>query len=213
MSLAQLTEEERRVMQACLKAASEGPFFPEDEFQRRFGQDRGDLDRVLRAWPRVDESAERVALAIINAMASLLSGRHGQPEERRRWVPVPDAEVLRVLHKWRGDPPVAPARLLQQLGGMMSALSKACYAADWLEGTEYMVPELCRRALEAGAAQPWAQGEVTLGVARRLQELAEQLGHWARPDGKGSGYLAFDPFPVPPRYAQELDFWKANRGG
>lgn len=213
MSLEQLTEDERSVVQACLRAACEGPFFPEGEFEQRFGQNRSDIDRVLRAWPQVDETAERVALAIINAMASLLSRRHAPPEERRRWLPVSDTEVLRVLHKWRGDPPAAPARLLQQLGGMMSALSKACYAADWLEGTEHMVPELCRRALESDAAQPWAQGEVTPGVARRLQELADQLGHWARPDDKGTGYAAFDPFPVPPRYAQELDFWKAKGGG
>ena len=86
-------------------------------------------------------------------------------------------------------------------------------------GTEYMLPELCRRAIASGVPQPWARGAVSPAVARHLTELAEKLGGWARLGKGGTGYLPFNPFPTPARFVEELDFWKrrsqdqAPRGG
>jgi hypothetical protein len=208
MSVANLTEQEQAVVYDCLRAATEGPFFAEREFGALFGMARAEVRSVMRAWPRVDRSDGTVALAISNAIANLLSHAHAMPEERRRWVPASDEEIFAILGKWHEAPVMGPAQLLRTLGDLMSGLSETCYEAPWMVGTEYMVPELCRRAVESGEAQPWGRGAVTPAVARHLSELAEKLGGWARLDKAGTGYLPFAPFPTPDRFSDELDFWK-----
>jgi len=212
MGLSQLNERERTIVRDCLRATCEGPFFPDREFFGRFGQQRTEVYSVLRAWPKVDDSKGPTALAIVNAMANLLSYPHDKPEERRRWVSASDEEILRVLHKWQGKPASKPTRELQRLGDTMAGVSEACYAAGWYQGTEYLVPALCRRALETGQAQPWARGEVTPAMAQSLDALAKELGHWANLKGGGSGYVPFDPFPTPAEHLAELAFWKKKRG-
>lgn len=208
MSVANLTEREQAVVYDCLRAATEGPFFAEREFGDLFGMARAEVRAVMRAWPRVDRSDGTAGLAISNAIANLLSHAHAMPEERRRWVPASDEEIFAILGKWLGAPAMAPPQLLRTLGDLMSGISESCYQAAWMVGTEYMVPELCRRALESGEAQPWARGTVTPAVARHLSELADKLGGWARLDEAGTGYQPFDPFPTPDRFLEELDFWK-----
>jgi hypothetical protein len=87
----------------------------------------------------------------------------------------------------------------------MNDLSEACYYAGWLNGTEYFVPELCRRAIATGNPQPWGHGVVTPEHATKLRTLADQLGHWADLDQPGVGYVPFQPFPVPTEYLASLD--------
>lgn len=95
-------------------------------------------------------------------------------------------------------------QLLQQLGDAMSAISERCWFAGWLAGTEYLVPELCRRSAASGSAQPWGRGEVTPGEALQLLELAACLGTWADL-GDHQEFIPHQPFPVPPEHAEALD--------
>ena len=95
--------------------------------------------------------------------------------------------------------------LLQLLGAAMSDVSEDCYCADWLAGTEYIVPELCRRALSTKQDQHWGHGEVTPERALGLITLADLVGSWANRDESGIGYVPFQPFPVPREYAREID--------
>lgn len=95
--------------------------------------------------------------------------------------------------------------LTQRLGRLMAEVSEACYCAGWLGGTEYSVPELCRRAIESGSRQPWGQGDVTPDQALRLAKIADELGHWADLDEPGVGYEPFAPFPIPAELTAELD--------
>ena len=208
MSVSDLSERERAVVHDCLRAAAEGPFFAEREFGALFGMARAELRSVMRAWPRVDRSDGTVALAISNAIANLLSQGHAMPDERRRWVPASDEEIFAILGKWHRAPAMARPQLLHTLGDLMSGLSETCYQAAWMVGTEYMLPELCRRAIESDEPQPWARGTVTPAVARHLSELADELGGWVRRGKGGTGYLLFNPFPTPERFVEELDFWK-----
>jgi hypothetical protein len=94
--------------------------------------------------------------------------------------------------------------LVQQVGEWMSDISEDCYCAGWLGGTEYFVPELCRLAIETGQTQYWGHGEITVDEARRLWALTEQAGCWAVTDSASVGYDPFDPFPIPPEYAEVL---------
>ena len=48
-----LTQEEIRIISACLLGAEEGPFFPDWEFQTLFGVERPVLRNVRLHWPSV----------------------------------------------------------------------------------------------------------------------------------------------------------------
>lgn len=93
----------------------------------------------------------------------------------------------------------------QVLGEAMSAISERCYYAGWMGGAEYLIPELCRRAIATDTRQPWGHGFVSPGDARELCALAERAGGWVDLDETGVGYERFDPFPIPIEYAQDLD--------
>jgi len=97
------------------------------------------------------------------------------------------------------------AALLQRLGDAMSDLSELCYYAGWMAGTEYVIPELCRRAAATGESQPWGDGAVTPAHAEALLPLAARLGCWADLDEAGIGYVPFQPFPTPPKYLEEIE--------
>ena len=51
-----LTQEEIRIISACLLAAEEGPFFSDWEFQTLFGVERPVLRNVRLHWPHVSLS-------------------------------------------------------------------------------------------------------------------------------------------------------------
>jgi hypothetical protein len=104
-------------------------------------------------------------------------------------------------------------RQIAELGRLMSDCSEDCYCAGWLGNTEYLVPELCRRALETDEPQPWGHGEVTPQLAAKMTALAKEMGHWAVLDELGVGYELFDPFPIPPEILEELDREKPRRSG
>ena len=93
----------------------------------------------------------------------------------------------------------------QILGKAMSAISERCYRAGWLGGTEYFVPELCRRAVANGRSQPWGHDTVSPAEANSLIQIACTSGAWADLDDVGTGYEPFDPFPVPSIYTDDLD--------
>src|SRR4051812_28836268 len=96
--------------------------------------------------------------------------------------------------------------LVQELGAAMSELSEACYYAGWMAGSEDAIPELCRRALATGVAQPWGHGEVTVEIARRLTALAERAGAWADLHPRDDTYVSYrPPHPVPPEVAAALE--------
>jgi hypothetical protein len=101
--------------------------------------------------------------------------------------------------------------LVQQLGDAMSDISEECYCAGWLGGTEYIVPELCRRAILSGQTQYWGFGEVTPEQARKLWELADRIGCWADTDFESVGYEPFQPFPIPAEYAEAIEREQSSR--
>jgi hypothetical protein len=63
----------------CLRAAVEGPFFPDWEFGTIFGLERDDVKRILTAWPEVNEADDSVVRAINNSLNNLL----GYPDRKK----------------------------------------------------------------------------------------------------------------------------------
>ena len=101
MALTQLDEQERQVVLDCLRAAVDGPFFPEWEFHTLFGLTRQEVKQITNTWPEIDDSNEEAALAINNAMSNLLHYPHRQEEAWRTFISVTPREVERVFQKWR----------------------------------------------------------------------------------------------------------------
>jgi|SRR5208282_336828 len=108
MSIANLNEREREVVRECLRAAVEGPFFPEWEFEIIFGLKRDDVRQVLLSWPGLNEADETVVRAINNSFNNLL----GYPAKNKqeiwpRLISVSGIELARIFDKWKGRTPRA----------------------------------------------------------------------------------------------------------
>jgi hypothetical protein len=100
MHLQTLTDDEKRVVFECLRAAVDGPFFPEWEFPSLFGLQRSELAKIVEALPDIDDSDERVSLAINDVMNNLLGYPHGQDSVWAQFISAPRTEVRRVLEIW-----------------------------------------------------------------------------------------------------------------
>jgi len=105
LSLSDLDEKERDVVRECLRAAVEGPFFPEWEFHAIFGLEREEVEQILSAWPKLDESDNSVVTAINNCFNNLL----GYPAENKdgiwpNFISVGQIEVARIFDKWQRKP-------------------------------------------------------------------------------------------------------------
>jgi hypothetical protein len=72
-----LTPEDQAVIPACLHAASNGPFFPDWEFQTLFGLDRQTVADIAARWPDVDPADEEVQAAVLGVLGHLLGYPHG----------------------------------------------------------------------------------------------------------------------------------------
>src|SRR5213594_874541 len=95
--LASLTEREKQIVFECLRAASEGPFFPDWEFGTLFGLQRDGVRRITAAIPDIDDSSKEVSLAINNAMGNLIGYPHHQEAAWSQFISVPEEEVSRVV--------------------------------------------------------------------------------------------------------------------
>ncbi len=90
------------VIGQCLRAAVEGPFFPDWEFPILFGFDRDEVRRIAERWPSWDDQVEQ-ARAVDAALNNLLSYPHDRWDIWHEYiVPVP-SEVARVYAKRRGE--------------------------------------------------------------------------------------------------------------
>ena len=96
-----LTDREAGVVLRCLRAAVEGPFFPDWEFHTLFGLHRAEVAAVAARWPNVDDAEEDVRLAINNSLTNLLCYPHGEPEAFKELVGESEEEVERIFSKWR----------------------------------------------------------------------------------------------------------------
>jgi hypothetical protein len=101
MALSDLTPREQDVLLRCLRAAAEGPFFPDWEFHTLFGLQRAEVAAIAARWPAVDHSAVEVQVAINNSLVNLLWYPHGEPEAFRERVGETAEEVERTYNKWR----------------------------------------------------------------------------------------------------------------
>ena len=101
MALSHLSGREMEVVGRCLRAAADGPFFPDWEFHTLFGLERGEVAAVAARWPRVDDRNEDVRLSIRGALNNLIGYPHDEPAALATLVGEPVAELERIFEKWR----------------------------------------------------------------------------------------------------------------
>jgi hypothetical protein len=101
MGLEHLTVDEREVVRRCLRAATEGPFFPGWEFDTLFGLTRDEVRSVWSSWPQLEIEDEVVRSAINNSFANLLGYPHNEQEAWDALISTDRDEVTRVFTKWR----------------------------------------------------------------------------------------------------------------
>lgn len=102
MPLKDLDPEELDVVRDCLRAAAEGPFFPDWEFATLFGLERAELKSILHSWPDLNEDDELVVLAINNSFNNLLGYPHGLVDNWSDFIRVDSHELARIYMKWKG---------------------------------------------------------------------------------------------------------------
>ena len=91
----QLNEGDQVTVGACLRAAAEGPFFPEWEFHTLFGLHRDEVRAFAASWPNSKDERDEFQ-AVNNSMNNLLGYPHGLEAQWSSWIPVDrgDLEVL-----------------------------------------------------------------------------------------------------------------------
>jgi hypothetical protein len=86
MNLDRMSDADRAIVGQALRAAVDGPFFPEWEFHALFGLMRNDVRAIADAWPNVDLTSSNVAVAVSNALNNLLGYPHGQDAAWSQWL-------------------------------------------------------------------------------------------------------------------------------
>ena len=102
-----LSEREMQIAGACLRAAANGPFFPDWEFSTLFGFERSEIETLAEAWPNATDASQQ-RRAVQASMNNLSHYPHHLDSEWASWVldsewanrvPASRAEVTELLHK------------------------------------------------------------------------------------------------------------------
>lgn len=83
----------------CLRAAVEGPFFPEWEFETIMGVDRASMRAVLQAWPKQTVDDDSFECATVNALNNLIGYPHGMDEALLHHLPAGYGGIVATLRR------------------------------------------------------------------------------------------------------------------
>jgi PAS domain-containing protein len=90
--------DDRNVVKACLRAAVDGPFFPDWEFPTLFGLEREEVRQILASWPE-GADADTQFIAVNNALGQLLGYPHGREDAWDDFIPVSREQLQDLV--WR----------------------------------------------------------------------------------------------------------------
>jgi hypothetical protein len=107
VKLDDLTADEASLLLDAFRAAAEGPFFPDWEFQTLMGFDRSDLRRLIDEWPSPAD-AEMLGLAANNVLNMLIGYPHRSWEKWSDYSTSSPRGLAPLLAKWRGGSELDP---------------------------------------------------------------------------------------------------------
>ncbi|WP_148415726.1 hypothetical protein [Noviherbaspirillum massiliense] len=90
-----------------MKAAADGPFFPEWEFQTLFGLERATVRELANKLSATTPVTEDMIIAACNTFANLFGYPCGFSREWKKWVTVPPEQAELAFERWRAK--YAPA--------------------------------------------------------------------------------------------------------
>jgi hypothetical protein len=97
-----LTKRESHIVGQALRAAADGPFFPDGIFQTLIGLSREQVRRIADEWPLPNLPPEDVMLAVNNSLNWLLSYPHRKHDLWSEWISVDQIAVNEIYNKIRG---------------------------------------------------------------------------------------------------------------
>jgi len=103
MDLDRLSPSDRALISEVLRAAVDGPFFPEWEFHTLFGLMRSEVRAIANAWPNVDLTSPDAAVAVDNPLNNLLGYPHGKDGVWSQWISVGRSQIAELLNRLRGS--------------------------------------------------------------------------------------------------------------
>ena len=102
MPFKDLSATEQHVIYQCLKAAVDGPFFPDGEFHTLFGLTRQEVEQIVIDWATVNKNSSDVILAINNSLNNLLGYPHKCDREWHDFISVDRQKLGTIYAKWKG---------------------------------------------------------------------------------------------------------------
>jgi hypothetical protein len=102
MDSSSLSDTEKAIVGQALRAAADGPLFPDWEFQALFGLERTTVRTIADGWPELRRPSEEVARAVNNALNNLLGYPHGKDVVWSRWISVDRRKIRELLDRLQG---------------------------------------------------------------------------------------------------------------
>ncbi len=81
-----LSSREIEQVRECLRAAVEGPFFPDWEFHTLMGVERAEVDAVWKAWPDVTTDPISFRCAVLGSLNNLSGYPHRKEAVLREYL-------------------------------------------------------------------------------------------------------------------------------
>jgi hypothetical protein len=103
MDFDSLSEADKAILGQALRAAADGPFFPDWEFHTLFGLERVKFRAIAHAWPKPVASREEMTMAVNNSLHNLLGCPHGMDAEWSHWISVNRHQLNELFNRLRGD--------------------------------------------------------------------------------------------------------------
>jgi hypothetical protein len=102
MHFERLTTRESRIIGEALRAAADGPFFPDWEFHTLFGLTREEVRKIANEWPLPNPPPDEVIIAVNNSLNWLLSYPHRKHDLWSDWISVDQPTVNEICNRLRG---------------------------------------------------------------------------------------------------------------
>jgi hypothetical protein len=102
MDFDRLSVVEKSIVGEALRAAAEGPFFPDWEFFTLFGFERSEVRAIADAWPEPVASSSEVERAVNDSFNNLLGYPHKKEAVWSHWISVDQQQLKQLFHRLRG---------------------------------------------------------------------------------------------------------------
>jgi hypothetical protein len=101
MDFDSLSEADKGVVGQALRAAADGPFFPDWEFRALFGLERSKVRAIANAWPQPGASPEEMTIAVNNSLGNLLGYPHHKDAEWTHWISIDRQQLNELFDRLR----------------------------------------------------------------------------------------------------------------